>query len=658
MANQKTDSMQHRPVVGIMTGSLHTENSSKIGTAISHFFNEADVDIRLYQGLDARRYIDASIYLDKGFDYHYYSLFGYSRYERPDILIISFSTVSGVVDPLPLQEFLSHLPDVPVIIMEDDTEMPGCINVTIDNYHGMKSCLEHLLDVHGYRDIMFVSGPRKVADAYMRLRAFEDTMKEHDISVPMDRIVYGDFTENVDRLIEKALDMRGLPDAIVCANDDMAVSVYRVLKSRGLEPGRDIAVTGFDNIPTSRYMDPPLSTVYQDFRKVAKVAVEKAISYLSGDGDFTSCILPADFLVRASCGCREMNTNVEGDDESPFTDRVEGQRIIDQLKVDNIAASLLNRNLFTEDITLSGFFRSLGRQISLLNTKRSYICLLEEPKQLTDKDKMFTPDRLYLRMFQDGKDIRAYDETAPVIEPGELTDYTSGDTKSHMATFLLFYGNIHYGIMCVELDVSRMLFYYTMSLHIGSALRYLYLALDQKETLTMLREKNQILDYTASHDPLTGHLNRAGAMGEAFNLVHEHRKGSHFVAVMADLDHLKQINDTFGHTAGDDAICVAAAAIANALPEGSPLGRTGGDEFMALFYCGDNMEFTIDSFREKVSAYCEKVNADGSHPYYVGISLGCFEFETGTDIELPTILKNADEDLYKSKKKRRESVIR
>ncbi len=659
MGIRATGGKKRRPVVGIMTGSLHTENSSKIGSAISEFFEKKDVDVRLYQGLDAKRYLDAGVYLDKGFDYHYYSLFGYSKFDEPDILIISFGTISAVVDPLSLQDFLSRLPDVPVVILEDDTDIPNGIHVTIDNYQGMKACVEHLIDVHHYRDILFVSGPKGVPDACVRLRAFQDVMADHGLSIPEERIIYGDFTENVTKLVEEAIAQGGMPEAIACANDDMAKGAYRVVKAHGKTPGVDVAITGFDNIPTSAFMDPPLATVYQNFREVSKTAVEKALSFFSKDGGFTTCKLPAKFLARPSCGCKTPEKDEENGQVDPFTDKIERQRVIDELKVDNITSSLLIRNLFTEDITMSGFFENLGRQLALLSTRRSYICLLGEPKKIDERDKMFTPETMYMHLYQEGVSIVSYDEgEAPIIYPGDLAAYNTGEEKTQMATFLLFYGDIHYGIFCVELKTSQMLFYYTLSLEIGSSLRYLYLALDQKKTLQVLREKNQILDYTASHDPLTGYLNRAGVMAESFAYMHQFRTGSHFVAVMADLDHLKQINDTFGHDAGDDAICTAAKALAAALPEGAPLGRTGGDEFTCIFECSKDAEAEIHRFRTRVKAYCRNEDENGDRPYYIGVSIGCFEFAMGEEIDLTAVLKAADEGLYDAKKARRESVIK
>jgi hypothetical protein len=95
-------------------------------------------------------------------------------------------------------------------------------------------------------------------------------------------------------------------------------------------------------------MKPPLSTVYQNFYDVSKMAVRKALSYLQNDGNFTTCTLNAEFLARESCGCVTKHDSDVDKEDLPFSDKVEGQRIIDHLKVDNILSSLLIRNLLTE----------------------------------------------------------------------------------------------------------------------------------------------------------------------------------------------------------------------------------------------------------------------------------------------------------------------
>ncbi|MBQ6904418.1 MAG: GGDEF domain-containing protein, partial [Lachnospiraceae bacterium] len=171
-----------------------------------------------------------------------------------------------------------------------------------------------------------------------------------------------------------------------------------------------------------------------------------------------------------------------------------------------------------------------------------------------------------------------------------------------------------------------------------------------------LEEKNQILDFAAHHDALTGCLNRAGVMSRVFTLLHEHEREGRFVAAMADLDYLKEINDTFGHGEGDIAIQVSASILSGALAPDSVLGRSGGDEFVCFFRGKD--EAAADAFVQAVKESCDHYNETSGKPFYVEVSVGCYVFDVEEGSDLLSVFQKADEKLYKAKNKRRTSAIR
>ena len=655
----KNNGDRKRPVVGIMTGSFHTENSSLIAREAIKALEGADVDIRLYQGIDAARYLNIDNYVDEGFDYHYYPLYGYGLFEKPDILLLSFGTISAVANPMPVSEFVAGFKGIPIILLEDDTDFENVIHVTIDNEGGMKAAVEHLITQHSVKDIVFVSGPKIVPDAKVRLDAYRSVMNDHGLDSSDDHIIWGNFTDLIDPLIEKYIADHGMPEAFAVANDDMSESVYRVIKAHGKIVGKDVLVTGFDDVETAKHMDPPLTTVRQDFSEVTRIAVRKICDFLNGSDEFRSEHLSAKLVVRNSCGCE---TAAEPEDElGRENDRLlwaERARV-KNLLYNHMKSSLMIRNLLNEDITMDKFFARIGEQLKSLGTGHSYICMPKKPKVISENKEMFLPGDMYLYMCQNGDEIVSYDENdAPLIEPGRISTYMTSENGNLMASFVLFYGNVHYGVLCVELDLRDMLFFYAISLEIGSALRYLYLAMEQRNTLISLQEKNLILDYSASHDSLTGIYNRAGIMTNALNYLKEHRKEGRFVACMGDLDHLKQINDTFGHGEGDEAIVSAAKIMSATLPEGSPLGRTGGDEFTAFFCLPDDSDFDVPGFVKKVKDACEKFDETSEKPYYFNISIGCYIFEYRNGINLIEVLKKADEKLYEAKIRRRANVIK
>jgi len=650
---------KHIFTVGIMTGSFHTDYSRMVVDAIGERFWDENIAFCLFQSFDASRYLSENTYMDESFDQHYYSMFEYSRFMAIDMLIISFGTVSAIPNPMGIHEFLARVPQVPVILLENETELENVIHITVDNYRGMKHCIEHLILVHNAKKILFVSGPTKVPDAALRLSAYRDTMEEYHLPVTEDNIAYGDFSDMVDPLVVELLDRNPDAQAIVCANDEMAESTYRVLRQRGLTPGRDILVTGFDDNDGAPFMNPPLTTVRQDLTEVAKIMAEKIRQIRRGE-KITSEAIDATLVVRHSCGCMEEIFDRDRPKNEDRHERLaEARAKIKVLQNDNIISSLILRGVLTRGIKAKDFFTRLGHILHRIGLKRSCIAILKEPMYVSHGMKMFVPDELLLTMWQDGAEVYGYSRSkAPVIGSRDIDKYMGGrgGSNQYVAGFPLFSGEYHYGVLFVELRPEEMLFCYTLSLEIGTGIRYLFLELETQEIHKALEEKNQILDYSATHDTLTGLYNRSGAMSRAFSLFRKYKKENHFIAVMADLDHLKQINDSFGHDAGDEAIQKTAEILSKALPEHSVIGRAGGDEFVC-FMLEEGSSHAKD-FAKLVGKLCEQYNDISEKPYYLGISVGCYSFDANVETSPIEVLKKADQYLYEAKKTRRDNVVR
>jgi hypothetical protein len=95
-----------------------------------------------------------------------------------------------------------------------------------------------------------------------------------------------------------------LPDAIVCANDQMAIGVVRTLTARGIRIPEEVAVVGFDDIFPASLTEPPLTTVHQPMRKIGERGCDRLIERIT-DPTLRPRIelLPAELVLRSSCGC-------------------------------------------------------------------------------------------------------------------------------------------------------------------------------------------------------------------------------------------------------------------------------------------------------------------------------------------------------------------
>lgn len=166
--------------------------------------------------------------------------------------------------------------------------------VRVDNAGGIAMLTRHLIDAHGHTDLLYVSGPADSPDATERLAAFERTATG--------RVVRGDFTQHSGRAIAETLSV--LPQAIVCANDQMAIGVMTGLRSRGVRVPGDVAVTGFDGIDLGRHFQPPLTTVRQPMQPIGAAAVTLLEQRLADPGRAPADVrLPTTLEIRASCGC-------------------------------------------------------------------------------------------------------------------------------------------------------------------------------------------------------------------------------------------------------------------------------------------------------------------------------------------------------------------
>ncbi|MBQ7506542.1 MAG: GGDEF domain-containing protein [Lachnospiraceae bacterium] len=643
-----------RPKIGVMVGNFHSDHPRRLVQQIYRLLHGQDVDVRFYLGTESSSFMDGFMMQGSKYDYQYASLYGYSRYDNLDLLIISEGTLGIYHDPEEKKKIFESLPDVPTIHLESIQEDKNQSYIIIDNYQGIRDCTEHLIMEHGCRDLAFLTGPAANRDADERLLAFLDTMAKHGLTVGENRIMHGDFSENVDGVIEDMFSKSPYPDAIVSANDEMATAVYRVMKRHGLTPGKEIKVTGFDDWEMAGFMDPPLTTARQDYEEIAEVSTKLAYDLLDGK-EARQIRTKAPLIRRCSCGCCMDNVK---DDTT-----IERQALIDSIwkqkknQRNSWIGALLNRELLEASNT-KNFYSRLGMIFQYLEVEKASIYLLEKPQYIEKGETIkMVPNVLRMLEYDKGKRKACSAEEAlkvPLDNRGLAADRNK--PASCAMVFLLFFEKYQYGTMHLFIDPEDIDFYYMLSLEIGSSMRYVALSLEQKASRQALKEKNQILDFTAHHDELTKVYNRTGVITKTLELFRR-KSDTKFAVLMADLDHLKQINDTFGHGEGDFAIRSAAKILSEVMEkEDAVIGRTGGDEFVAIFSIRSSKD--IRAYIQALHDKCREFNMTTDKPYYVEVSGGGVIFTAEEGRDLQNVLNRADELLYEDKKKRRESVIR
>lgn len=178
----------------------------------------------------------------------------------------------------------------------------GISYVDCDATAASRTAVAHLV-AKGRRRIATVAGPLDMAAGADRLAGWRLALADAGLPAPDDLVVHGDFTRVGGALAFRDLLARGVPfDAVFAANDLMAFGVYDEAARRGLRIPDDVAVVGFDDIPESALMDPPLTTVGQPVTEMGRRMAEVLVAAMSGEEQERHVLLDATLTVRSSCG--------------------------------------------------------------------------------------------------------------------------------------------------------------------------------------------------------------------------------------------------------------------------------------------------------------------------------------------------------------------
>lgn len=292
--------MSKRLNIGLMISHLEDAFASAVCRGAIIGAKEIDANLFIFPG----RYIDA-VYADKKrteYEYQYNTLFSYAFPEDIDVLLVLIGTVGSSLSYERKKEFLSQFDGIPVITIASVIE--GYPSVCFNNKSGLRECIEHLITEHRCTRIGYVSGPKTNGDAIERLNVYTDTLERLGIPVDENRIVYGRFSPYSREVVIELLDRCPDLEAVVFANDAMAQGGYEVFAERGLEIGRDILVTGFDDIPDAATMSPPLTTVCADASELGYDAVVECKN-IRENVPLGSRQVRSSMIKRRSCGCKQ-----------------------------------------------------------------------------------------------------------------------------------------------------------------------------------------------------------------------------------------------------------------------------------------------------------------------------------------------------------------
>lgn len=557
-------------------------------------------------------------------------IFSYIDYDKVDIVILMDEKIKNhtIARRIIKDAEANHKPVVVV-----DGEYEGCSNVRFDFAAGFEAVMRHVMEQHVVKKPHYMGGFRGNVFSEERKQIFRKVIEEHGIPFDEEKMCsYGDFWAMPARKATEEIIASGdIPDAIICANDFMAINACDVMKNHGYRVPEDVIITGFDGYDEAYLNQPGMTTVDCELRELAEmtaVAVEHCMEGTCGEA---LRVVPK-LVASESCGCPHCSYQGRASINT-FNDRF--YRYQDDVR--------LTHDCVTKMI-MSG---TLSEAVSNMDHKYTdHMCCVVKAECFRRERNFFT-EELWDSAYNLIYDPEYSDGERLVFDKRQVMP----DLKKRMESG---YPLIFQGLDYMDRPMGYVVYFYDT-----------YNITEYAKTATLTEMVNQGLGGYISMqyqqylmermkeiykiDALTGLYNRL-AFREAFDVIRNDpdMDGEALLVVMADLDYLKGINDGHGHQAGDQAIEAVAHALQDACPGNALCVRFGGDEMLAFVPGGAETEGILDTIARRLDQKSRELG------FRISASCGTYLTEIHKDMNLQAAIDIVEKKMYEVKKRRKQ----
>lgn len=554
-----------------------------------------------------------------------------------DGIVIAGDTfgISGMYEEL-AEMILDHA-ECPVVCVRKGDER--FYSVLVDNYAAMRTMVEHFIHVHGYRRICFMTGLMSLKDAWDRRQGYLDVMQEYGYEVTDKMIFEGNYWKNRgNEAVEWFLSGEEMPQAIICSNDYMAVSVCDALGKRNIRVPEDIAVSGFDDVEEVKCSVPSISSMFVSTEELGRATYHIFDNVWNQRPQEKVVLTEVKTSYKESCGC-----SYQLDKELIKKRFFENEEIRSILyRTVNMSVDYENATSFEE---LAEYAR---RNIANHSYEAIYVCLCDEEEKTSEASGL-------RENYTSKMKLQAIINPAKVIMKNEVFERRNILPAEYMTAGIpLYVAPLHardecMGYMVLQTgEMSDLKFIFQIwTLSFAAAIERQRMYHENRDLMNMRLQYNR--------DELTGIGNRREIEKILRNRHQRFRShGEGFCVVSIDMDGLKYINDTYGHLEGDVALQKLAKILEQSKGTKGDVARTGGDEYILCLGTSDREEIenTIKIIREKIS----EDNCRGEKPYQLSASIGyaCCR----KNMSLLECMQISDERMYKEKRKKKQFVRR
>ena len=556
-------------------------------------------------------------------------------YDKIDGVIIMDEKIKSkeIAEEIVARAKAANLPIISV-----DGEHEGVLSVRFDYEKGFEQMVRHVIEHHKVKRPHFIAGIKGNEFSESRQEAFKRVLADNGMEYDEQSMVsYGNFWANPSRAAAEALCAREVvPDAVICANDVMAINVIDVFTRHGIRVPEDCIVTGFDGIDEAQYSIPKLSTVSTDWAVIAD-ALSKAVLDYFGRAKTEGVVNVTPLLVpNESCGCSELT--------------IASDTYLSKLNDSFYRYQDDTRNLFDISVKMQ-MSTSANQCVGYLFSDLMHDMCIVVKRELFEREHNFIledmpAEGLVLAYDSYGscRPMSAFDgdNIAPELEK-------KLDDKHPLIFNALDYMGKNLGYICYSYknyDITD----YTKTPQINNTVSMGLGGFVNMQYQLYLADK---VERMYKNDKLTGLYTRTGYEKYYDRLLRSNcDKDTQLTVIMSDLNGLKQINDTFGHNAGDIAITAAARALMKCTPKDSVCVRYGGDEMIAIIE-GD---IDVDEIVAKIDTFLDDFNKNSGLKFVVSTSCGSFSDKLVRNFDLQHAIRQADRQMYEVKKLKKQSI--
>lgn len=611
--------MTKRKRIGFLVGRVWKYYAQELLSGVLAEAQRRDMDVLVFTVLDENVWHPAH---DQG-ERNILRLIDCNRLDGMLLAVDTFEQASLRTE---VERFLCTSCTVPLVTIEIPCERSAA-NVIVNDCAAMDELVTHMITAHGCRKFLLFNGPLHHVQSRERQKGFLQALER--FGIPFDTakdVVEGDYWIHAAKRLGEALlaGERPFPDVIVCTSDMMALTLCDTLRAGGVRIPEQVAVTGFDGTQMAYDYVPRLTTYYRPSRDAGAEAMCRLYEIITG---IPATPLPGTggvLELGKSCGC-----------DTAIPPRSELRQNAGYLysKRDN---DYLDRNisaLVTEVSTLQEIVARLYAEVWLLPNAVYSLCLCED----WESDEFCRTDGYADTMFRlDATGKETFFQTKNLIP--EL------DANREKPS-VFYFTPVHFNERCFGYSVLQYegidffdMLYRRWSRDISAGLEFL-------RVKNHLNRTHRAQYLSAIRDPLTGIFNATSAEGFLREYMEQAMEQTlPLLLLSASIMQLRSINDSFGHTAGNEIILVTANAMQSVCRSGEVCIRIGGNAFLVLG-CADSTEQELEARKEALRAYVLDFNRGSGRSFQLSLAVSAMTVRVRPEYTPEVVLSMAQNAL-------------